>query len=371
LSSLIERATRGNPDVQIAVIRIDQARASERVAAAAGMPSLSAEALYARADLGQGLGLGGGFAKPLNVYGGILDASWQLDLFGQVRRSVESSRAAAEAAIGNRDDALVTIEAEVGQTYAQLRAAQASRDTAQADLEIEKQILALTRERAAGGLVSDLDVENAATALGTTEASLAQYDNQIAASLNGLAVLIGEAPGTLDAELDAPVAIPPAPPQVPIGLPSSLAHRRPDIRVAEANLHRQTAEVGVATAQFYPDIKLTGLGGLLGGTPKALTEWADKFYAAQPAISVPIFEGGRLKGNLRLARANQAEAAVNYRKTVLGALQDVENALAAYRTAENSLANQHQALIQSTLALTTDVVNLYKALGGGWQSQTM
>jgi NodT family efflux transporter outer membrane factor (OMF) lipoprotein len=421
LTSLIERATRDNPDVQIAVIRVAEARASEGVAAAAKLPTLGATGVYTRADFGQGLSGGGAsgsstggstasglteaLTQPVNIFAGVLDASWELDLFGKVRRSVESARAAADAALGNRDDALVTIEAEVAETYAQLRAAQESRDTAQSDLDIEQQVLELTRERNSAGLVTQLDVENAATTLATTEAALAQYDQQIAASLNGLAVLVGEAPGALDAELTAALPIPAAPPEVPIGLPSALAHRRPDIRVAEADLHRQTANIGVATAQFYPDVSLTGLGGVFGTRPKDLTLWADRFYAFGPSVSLPIFEGGKLRANLKLAKAQQAEAAVAYRKTVLGALQDVENALAAYRTelrrhqalektvaaqtvaleiarnqylngvttfinvltAENSLAQQHQALIQSTLSLTTDVVNLYKALGGGWQ----
>ncbi len=423
LSSLINRATEGNPDVQIAIIRIAEARASEHSAESAGLPTLSGSGLYRRAGLGDGLfggasasqsggtsglsGLLGSLSKPINLYDGALDASWELDLFGKVRRSVEAAGAASDAAIGNRDDALVTLEAEVAQTYAQLRAAQASRQTAQSDFDTERQIVALTQTRAEHGLVTDLDVENAKTTLGVTEASIAQYDQQIAASMNGLAVLVGAEPGTLDAELTDAAPIPPAPPHVPVGLPSSLARRRPDIRVAEATLHRQTAQIGVAVAQFYPDISLTGQGGLAGTQPRDLTRWANNFYEFGPAISLPIFEGGQLTANLALAKADQAEAAAVYRRTVLNALRDVENALAAYRTelqrnralegtvaaqttalgiartqyvhgvstfidvltAENSLAEQHQALIQSTLALTTDVVNLYKALGGGWQAQ--
>jgi NodT family efflux transporter outer membrane factor (OMF) lipoprotein len=406
LSSLIERATRGNLDLQIAVIRISEARAGEQSAAAAGLPKLSATGVYTRVDPGQGVPVGGALGSPINVFAGVLDASWELDLFGKVRRSVEASHASAEVAIGNRDDALVTLEAEVAQTYAELRAAQASRETAESDRAIEAEVLDLTQQRADHGLVTELDVENARTALATTEASEAQYERQIAAALNALAVLLGEVPGSLDAELATSTPIPPVPPEVPIGLPAELAHRRPDIRVAEANLHSETASIGVATAALYPDVSLTGLGGVFGTRPQALTDWADKFYAFSPMVSLPIFEGGQLRANIRLAKAQAAEAAVNYRKTILGALEDVENALSAYRTelrrhealertvtaqtaaldiarnqyvhgvstfinvltAENSLALQHQELIESTLALTTDVVNLYKALGGGWQS---
>jgi NodT family efflux transporter outer membrane factor (OMF) lipoprotein len=411
LTSLIRRASQGNLDLQIAVVRIAEARASESAAAAAGLPNVNAKASYTHADLGHGLfpgssSLGSSLSGPLNVYLGVVDASWEVDLFGKVRRSVEAARAGVDAAIGNRDDAIVVLEAEVAQTYAQLRAGQASRQTALDDLDTEQQILALTRDRAAHGLVTDLDVENAATALATTEASIAQYDQQIAAAKNALAVLVGEAPGALDAELADAAPIPPVPPSVPLGLPSSLARRRPDIRVAEANLHQMTAQIGVAQAQFYPDLSLTGMAGPAGSHPSDLRRWADKFYSVGPSISLPIFDGGKLRANLELANADQAEAALTYRKTVLNALQDIENALAAYRTelrrhealektvaaqtaaldiarnqyahgvstfinvltAENSLAGQHQQLIQSTLSLTTDVVNLYKALGGGWEA---
>jgi NodT family efflux transporter outer membrane factor (OMF) lipoprotein len=411
LSALIDRATQGNPDLQIAAIRIAEARASERSTASAGLPKLTADGDYRRADLGQGLfggslgpqggnasstsGLVGSLSKPSNIYVGALDASWELDLFGKVRRSIEAAHAATDVAIGNRDDALVTLEAEV------------SRLTAQSDFDAEQQVLALTQDRALHGLVSDLDVENARTAVASTEASVAQYDRQISSNLNGLAVLVGVAPGALDAELTAAAPIPQAPPMVPIGLPSGLAHRRPDIRAAEARLHQETANIGLADAQFYPDVSLSGQGGVLGFEPQALTNWADRFYAFGPAISLPIFQGGQLRANLQLATAEQAEAAVAYRKTVLGALEDVENALAAYRTelrrhqalertveaqaaaldiardqyshgvstfinvltAETGLAQQHQALIESTLSLTTNVVNLYKALGGGWRAR--
>ncbi len=420
LTSLIDRATQGNMDFRIAVIRIAEARAGEQSAESAGLPSLSGSALYRRVGVGPDVlggggsggnsdlsGLLGSLSKPTNLYDGSLDASWELDLFGKIRRSVEAADAAAVAAIGNRDDALVTVEAEVAQTYAELRAAQASRQTAQSDFDTEQKILALTQARAEHGLVTQLDVENAKTTLGETEASIAQYDQRIAAGMNGLAVLIGDAPGTLDAELADATPIPPVPPRLPVGLPSSLARRRPDIRVAEATLHQRTAEIGVAVAQFYPDVSLTGQVGLAGTQPRDLTRWANNFYEFGPAISLPIFEGGKLTANLTLAKADQAEAAADYRKTVLNALGDVENALAAYRaelrrhqalegtvaaqtaaleiartqylhgvstfinvlTAENSLAQQHQALIESTLALTTDVVNLYKALGGGWQAE--
>jgi len=422
LSALIERATQGNLDVQIAIVRIAQARANQRSASSEGLPKVTGKVGYTRAGIGPNVlggaagsdssasssalsGLLGSLSQPVDVYQGSLDLSWELDFFGKVRRSVEAAQAAADAAIDNRDDALVILQAEVAQTYARLRAAQASRQTAQADYDSEQQVLSLTQARATQGLVTDLDVETAKATLGSTEASLAQYDQQIASNMNGLAVLLGEAPGALDAELSAIAPIPPAPPQVPLGLPSGLARRRPDIRAAEAKLHQQTAQIGVAVAQFYPQVNMTGQFQQVAFHPGDLSNWANHFFSFGPSVSLPIFQGGQLRANLELAKANQVEAALTYRKTVLNALQDVENALAAYRTelrrnqalektvaaqaaaleiarsqythgvttfinvltAQNALEQQHQALIQSTLSLTTDVVTLYKALGGGWQ----
>ncbi len=424
LSDLIERGTKGNLDVKLAVLRIAEARSNEVSSAAAGLPTLSGKGSYTRDQVGaaglahenagalsgltsgnSGAGFLNSISKPIDLYSSALDASWEIDLFGKVRRSVEAAGAQTEVAIGNRDDALVTLEAEIASTYARLRGAQASRATAEADIRTEQEILSLTRDRAEHGLVSMLDVQSAVAQLRNSESALPQYDQTIDAALNGLAVLVGEAPGSLDAELVASAEIPKPPPDIPIGLPAELARRRPDIRAAEAQLHEQTASVGVAIAQLYPDISLTGQVGERAERAHDLTQWANNFYAFGPSISLPIFEGGRLQANIELAKTEQAEAAIQYRKTVLNALQDVENALSSYRTeqerqhalsesaaaeevalglarerylhglsnfvdvlsAENTLISVHQQQIQSTLSVTTDVITLYKALGGGWQ----
>jgi len=192
---------------------------------------------------------------------------------------------------------------------------------------------------------------------------------------------------------------------VPVGLPASLARRRPDIRLAEARLHAATAETGVAIAQLFPDVSLTGEVGLRADRAKYLTRWANMFYSFGPAVSLPIFEGGRLTANITLAKTEQAIAVVDYRKIVLNALEEVENALTAYRTdeaarkavgatvaaneralglardryqhglssfidvqnAEHNLDQNRQLLLSTALTETTDLISLYKALGGGWQ----
>jgi outer membrane protein, multidrug efflux system len=423
LTRLIDRAAGGNLDLQQAVLRIAEARGQEIVAGAAGLPSISATGSYNRELLGlKGLLQQHGasnltsefpeagpllsqITKPIDLYQAGFDASWELDLFGRVRRSVEQAKAQTEEQVETANDALVSLEAEVAQTYAQLRGAQAETATLQDNLKAENDILALTSNRRANGLAPQLDVESAVAARASTQALLPQYEKQAEQAINRLSVLVGEPPGTLRGELQTPAPLPPLPPDVPIGLPASLARRRPDIRLAEAQLHAATAGVGIAVAQLFPDVSLTGNAGLRSDRAKYLARWASLFYSFGPAVSLPVFEGGRLTAGVRIAKTEEVEAVIGYRKAVLNALQEVENALAAYRTdetqraaladtaaaneralalsrdryrhgissfidvlnAEHNWAQSRQQLIAATLAETTDLVALYKALGGGWE----
>ncbi|WP_126875549.1 efflux transporter outer membrane subunit [Paraburkholderia kururiensis] len=433
LDALIDRAVRDNPDLQQAVLRIAEARSQAQSAAAQGLPNVRATASYTREQLGikglleeqnaysavNRLGQRGGpsvqrganqfldqLTSPVNLWQAGFDASWEVDLFGRVRRSVEAANAQTEAAMESHNDALVSLEAEVAQTYAQLRGAQQLRQITSDLVNQQREIVTLVQSQASVGITSQMDVQNASAQLAQTAAQLPLYDQQIAQALNGLAYLAGEAPGALDAELQTPGAVPPVPPTVPVGLPSTLARRRPDVRRAEAELHAATADVGVAVAQFYPDISLTGQVGTRAGHADNLARWSHLFYSFGPAISLPIFEGGQLVSNLRLSEARQAEAALAWRSAVLVALRDVDNALAVYRTdqarrdslndsvasqqaafdlardsyrkglvtfinvldAERQLAQGRQQAAQQTMQVTTDLVALYKALGGGWQT---
>lgn len=428
LDSLIERAVAGNLDLQTAVLRITEAREQVVVARAAGLPTLSANASYMREQLGvegllksngtyqktDSLGANGttirnaidSASAPTNLFQDGFDASWELDLFGRVRRSVESSKAQAQAQTESRNDSLVSLEAEVAQTYSQMRGAQALKQVTLGEIDAQRKILDLTREQARVGLTSQSDVQSASAQVGSLEAQLPQYDAQVAQAMTSLAVLTGNPPGTLDAELQAPGAVPPVPPAVPIGLPSTLARRRPDIRQAEAQLHAATAEIGVSIAQMYPDISLTGSAGTRATRANYLAHWSSLFWSWGPSISLPIFEGGQLLANVRVSKAQAAEAGLQYRSTVLKALQDVDNALVSYRTdqdrrealvrtvdanqesvrlatesyrkglvtfitvldAERDLASTRQQLTQATVSVTTDLVALYKALGGGWEA---
>nr|WP_321896739.1 TolC family protein [Paraburkholderia heleia] len=247
----------------------------------------------------------------------------------------------------HKGDLMVQIDrrdyaAQIDEARAQLGLAQAQLLSAQAQLDIARVQFPAQYEEARA------DAERT-----QTEALLRQYDQQIAQSLNALAVLVGEAPGALDAELTPPAALPGTPPTVPVGLPATLARRRHDIRRAEASLHAATANVGVAVAQFYPDISLTGQIGTRATSPHDLAHWASLFWSWGPSVSLPVFQGGALVSNLRLSKLQQVEAALDYRSTVLGAQRQSSSA--------------EQSAQQAQLQVCTDLVALYKALGGGWE----
>ncbi len=438
LTDLIRQAIAGNLDLQQALLRVVEARENVVTARAAGLPTLSGTASYNREQLGlrgilqsQGIdnsssllagrsGLLGGQSaavgqgidsalneaeQPIDLFQYGLNASWELDLFGRVRRSVEQARATTEAQAEAANDSLVMLESQVGQAYVQLRGAQALYATQQANIRAGSSTLTLTHRRQVGGLATELDVDQAQTELYNYQRQLPVYATQIQQAENQLSVLTGQAPGALDAVLSPPAPLPHTPDVVGIGIPSTLARRRPDIREAEANLHAATANIGVAVASFYPDVSLTGSLGIRAIDVSYLTSWASRFYSVGPSASLPIFQGGRLTSSLRLARAQQKAAVLSYRSTVLNGLREVENALASYRNdrdardrltetvksaersfqlsqnsyqnglsdfitvlnAEQTLTSARQNLDQIEMSLAEDVVTLYTALGGGWQ----
>jgi len=442
LTRLMQDAIAGNPSLQEALLRVVEAHQNEITASAAGLPTLNGNGSYMREQLGvkgllesqgaysqlnsladassplntfspglgnqasaAGTGLLNQLSQPVNLYQYGLNSSWELDLFGKVRRSIEKAKASTKAQKNAANDALVMLESEVAQTYLRLREAQTLLQQQQQIVRSAHDSLGLTQNRAQQGLTSQLDAAQAQAQLLDYQAQLPGYEKQVAQAINQLDILAGQPPGALDAFLTAPAPLPTARAVIGIGLPSQLARRRPDIREAEAQLHAATAGVGVAVANFYPDVSLTGSIGLRATDASYLTNWASLFYSAGPSISLPIFEGGRLTANLRTARAEQASAALNYRATVLNALREVEDGLVAYRTdaqaaddtaasvnaaafalylannrythglsdyltvldAERSVDSARQQLVQANMEVATDIVAVYTALGGGWQ----
>jgi len=421
LDRLEERAAAGNLDLQGAYLRIVEARIQVQLARAQGVPSLNASASYDREQLGlagiiksQG-GFGGAASpstealiskleQPVNLYQLGFDASWELDLFGKVRRSVEAADAHSAGAVESRNDLLISLQAEVAQTYFQLRAGQVQRGITLDLISAQGDILELTRNRQIHGLANENDVDSAQAQLSSLQSELPAYEQTVETSRHALAVLTGQVPEALEGEFAVAGELPAVPAGIPVGLPSTLARRRPDIRGSEAALHAATAQVGVSVASLFPDISLTGTLGLRNLSTRYLFDWDSKFYTFGPSISIPIFHGGALIATVRLFRAQAAEAALSYRKTVFGALQEVEDGLTAlqqdrlraaslqaavaadqraldvnldsYRhglisyvsvlTVQLQVAQARQQLAQAQLAETTDVVKLYKALGGGW-----
>jgi len=424
LDSLITRAIAGNISLQQAVLRIAGAREQVKQAEGAWLPSVQGSAKMTRQQLGlkgildssgasqqlnelgpQASGAIDTATRPVNLYQGSFDASWELDLFGGTRRQVEAANAQTQSSVEQRNDALVSLQAEVARAYLQLRGAQSVTAAIQTQIDVAQQTLDLTQNRQQNGLSPQLDVENARAQLGSLRAQLPQYQAQERQAMNGLAVLLGQTPGSLDAELSAPKPMPALPAAVPVGVPSQLARRRPDVRKAEADLHAATANIGVSVAQLFPSISLTGQFGMRNTDVSYLDNWSSHFYSFGPQISLPIFQGGRLVSSVHLSRAQQANAALNYRQTVLTALQDVDNALVNYRTdqdqvsgldqttealqtafdlasdsyrqglstfinvldAQRQLAQAHQQSAEAKVKTSTDLVSLYKALGGGWE----
>jgi NodT family efflux transporter outer membrane factor (OMF) lipoprotein len=262
----------------------------------------------------------------------------------------------------------------------------------------------LTNERAKHGLATDLDVANAQSQAETNAADIPQQEQQEAKLINAIGVLLGEYPQALAAQLTPASAVPMAPPRVPIGLSSELARRRPDIREADAQLHAATASIGAAKADFFPKITLSGSVAIQATQFTNMGSWGARSYSAGPSLSIPIFEGGRLRATLALREAQQQEAAITYRKTVLSAFQEVDDALTGFAseqrrrdrldasvqaskraldiankryirglsnyldvlTAQKALLTSEQQWVDSTATVSTNLVSLYKALGGGW-----
>lgn len=423
LDKLVDQTAKGNLDLKASYLRIVEARTQVQSARAQGLPSLNASAAYTREQLGlagilkeKGISAGpnasameqqliAGLEKPVNLYQLGFDASWEIDLFGKVRRSVEAAEAQSAGAVESRNDLLVSLEAEVVQTYFQLRAAQVLRQITLDLIAEQSEVTELTDNRYIHGLAGETDVDSARGQLASLKSQLPPYDLTIASSKHALAVLTGQTPESMDAQFGEKGELPPLPGRIPVGLPSTLARRRPDIRNAEAALHAATAEVGVSVASLFPDISLAGTYGLRNVGTGDLFAWQSRFYTFGPTVSVPIFHGGALVANVRLSRAQAAEAALSYRKTVLNALQEVEDGLSAVRqdelrtaalretvdadheavqidldsyrhgvisyisvlTAQLQEVQARQQLAQGMLAQSSDLVKLYKALGGGWE----
>jgi len=412
LDSLIDRAVQSNLDLQIAQARVREARAQYGIAVANFLPTIDASSSYARTETSHHQPVLGSLPVPANVpfdndvYQAGFDASWEIDVFGGKRRAAESAKAQVQASESGQRATLVTLLGEVARNYIDVRGYQRRLEIADENIAAQSNALAITRNRFSKGLTSDLDVEQAKTLLATTEAEVPSLQTQIQISIHRLGVLLGQQPGALLAELSKTVPIPAAPPEVPVGLPSDLLLRRPDVQQAERQLAAATANIGVAESDLFPKFYLTGVAGFESVSASDWFTAGSRFWSAGPTVQWRIFDAGRIRANIKVQNARQQEALSAYEKITLTAFEDVENALVAYANeqirrqsledavtssresldeanklyangltdflhvldAERSLYQAQDALVQSDLTVSTDVVALYKSLGGDWET---
>lgn len=405
LTSLVERALAANLDLRTAAARVTEARALAGVARADLLPSVDAAAGVSRSrnseNTQQG-GFTGGEEQDLFRAG--FDASWELDFFGRVRRGVDAAFADYEASVEDLRDVRVTLTAEVATAYAELRGAQQRLAVARRSVAARVSNVELAEARFKARLVSELDVAQARAEVATRRAIIPALEAQVRQTIHRLSVLLGRPPAALVDELSPDGAIPAAPTSVMVGLPSDLLRRRPDIRRAERQLAAQVERVGAATADLFPRFSLTGSFFQETNNVAELVELNSRSWSIGPSLRWPVFDRGRLTRAIEAQTARESAAAAAYERAVLGAFADVDNALTGLvkeqsrrvalreSVAANSrvvelattlytaqltdfrevLDSQRQLfdaedqLVQSDLAVTTSLIALYKALGGGW-----
>ncbi len=395
LSSLIDRAVAGNPDFKEARARIRESRARRGIDRASLFPVVDAAGSVTRS---------GGDTDRL--YSAGLDASWELDIFGGSRRTIEASSADLEASIEDLNDVLVSLLAEVALNYIDVRAYQARLEIAGANLAAQQETCRLVQSRYQAGLSDELDLQQALYALESVRSQLPSLRTGLEEAMNRLAVLLGQSPGAVHSELKTLRPIPVTPLEIAVGVPADTLRQRPDIRMAERELAAQTARVGVATADLYPKFTLTGSIGLESVSMGDFLTTAGRMWSIGPGFSWNIFDAGAIRQNIEVQSALQDQALIQYESAILDALEEVENALTAYaeeqqhretliastdaarkafRLAQDryesglvdfstvletqrSLLSFEDERAQSDGTVVSNLVRLYKALGGGWSA---
>jgi len=407
LSNLIERAASGSLSLKEARARVWEARARRGIYRADKYPSVSVSGSASATGSRE---VGDDMTETYKSSLGF-DASWELDLFGSVRRSVEAAEADLQASQENLRDVLVTLFAEIARNYVEVRTYQTRLTVAEESLEAQQETYNIARWLLQAGMAEQLDLEQAAYSLESTKSQLPSLRTGLEEAKNRLAVLVGEQPGAVHQELEQRGPIPVAPLQLAVGVPADLLRRRPDLRRAERELAAQTARVGVATADLYPKFSLSGSIGLETVSSKGLFSGGTQTYAMNlgPSFSWPIFNRGAIRQNIEVQNALQEQTLIQYESAVLNALEEVENALKAFAEEQNrkqaldqaasaarravelaqskyragligfgdvldaqrSLLSFRDNLAQSEGTVTTSLIALYKALGGGWDPRVL
>jgi len=416
LNVIVAQALSSNLDQKIAVARIREERAYLASSRGALLPNIGLDGSYTRQRYSANTPFGEFpqlVPREENTYEAGFDASWELDVFGGLRRGVEASQAELAASIENSRDVRVTLLAEAARNYVAVRALERRLQIARENLRDQNDSLKLTRARFEQGFAPELDVIQARSLLENTEAQVPEIETELAQTIHRIGVLLGREPDALMAQLSDMAPIPGITDpdaialRIPAGLPSDLLRRRPDIRRAEREIAAATAQVGVATADLYPKFSITGITGLESISASDFLFGTSRMWSVGPSVRWPIFEGGRIRAYIEARNAEEEQALLNYRKTVLGALAEVEDALVAYakeRTRHQALAASAQdfklsevlareryeegyanyldvleaqrslyaaqdSLAQNDQQLIGDLIAIYKALGGGWETE--
>lgn len=404
LTILMEKAVQNNLDLELAVLRVQEARARRGMVNAELFPTLdgSGSAVWTRSSQETGTG------KTNDIYTTGFDAGWELDVFGGLRRSVEAYDAEVEASQASLQDVLVSLTAEVALNYIEVRTYQSRLEAAQANVELQKETYQLTVWQDQAGLSDELATQEALYSLESTKSQIPVLQSGLEEAMNRVAVLLGEKPGMVHEALTEKKPVPAIPLSVDIGVPAEVLRRRPDIRQAERELAAQTARVGVATAELYPKFVLNGsivvTGDSLNRMTSNLTTTENWTLSGGPQIRWNLFDAGAIRKNIQIQSVLQEQALVQYESAVLSALEEVENTLVAYANeqkrrgslelaaqaaqqaaqlaqleyqagwkdftsvliAQRSLLNLQDELTQSQGTVTANLVRLYKVLGGGW-----
>ncbi|MBN2241416.1 MAG: efflux transporter outer membrane subunit [Acidobacteria bacterium] len=407
LGSLIERALAGNKDLRIALTRIRQSRAALGAAQKQLDPSVNGSAQYRRSQSGTPTpddpdpAL---FTSGSDYFNAGFDASWEIDLFGKKHRSIEAAAAELEASEEGYRSVLVSLASETANNYVRLRTLQKQLEIVYKNLQLQEKIQAVLEDQLAAGLIDSLRVRQSRYNIETTRARIPGYRASIEEISNTLAILLGAMPGELHEELADPGPIPVPGVEIAVGIPADILRRRPDIRSAERMLAAQTARIGAATADLYPSFKLSGFLGMTAASADAFFSDNSPTLSITPFISVPVFNRGRIRDQIEIQNAVQERTLIEYENTVLDAIKEVRDAIAAYgeeqkryRILENGAAQARAALevaderfrsglvnfldvldaqralltfeenqVSSRGTVTQDLIKLYKALGGGW-----
>jgi NodT family efflux transporter outer membrane factor (OMF) lipoprotein len=409
LTSLEERLAAQNLDLKTAVERVAQAGAEQVIVASQGLPHVEAQSMdYYEGISHHGLAtltVPSGEPLHFSFFQQGLNASWELDLFGRVRRAVEAQEANTLASIENRRGVALMALAELAQSYISLRGMQTQLAIAERNLRVAENDIRLVESRFANGVATTLDLAQARSQKESIAETLPSLRAREVELINAIGLLLGLEPRALEPELQPPKLPPTTPRLIGVGLPATLLQRRPDVGEAEARLHAAVAEVGEAEAEFYPDVNLIGDFNVQSLTLKELFRASSTQWTLGPTITIPIFEGGRLRGNLALKESRHREAAIDFQKALLRAWQEVDDALTAYAQEQKRRAAAARAaaqdkialgaaqqryqqglvdflnvnaslaqllrsendLVQSDVDVASNLVRLYRVLGGGWE----